>query len=88
MAYGVSATLHGGITLERGRVQRRNFDSCPVLRLAKMPQVETVVVPSLDFWGGVGGPTICVVAPAVLKAVHAAIGWPLRDLPVRQALRA
>ena len=43
MAYGVSASLHGGITLERGRVQRRNFDSCPVLRLAKMPQVETVV---------------------------------------------
>ena len=29
---------------------------------------------SLDFWGGVGAPTICVVAPAVLNAVHAAIG--------------
>ena len=88
MAYGVSATLHGVITLERGRVQRRNFDCYTVLRLAEMPQVETVIVPSLDFWGGVGGPTICVVAPAVLNAVHAAIGRPLRDLPVRMVARA
>ena len=88
MAYGLSATLHCGITLERGRVQQRNFDSCPVLRLAEMPRVETVIVPSLDFWGGVGGPTICVVAPAVLNAVHAAIGRPLRDLPVRTVARA
>ena len=48
VAYGLSATLHGGINLERGRVQQRNFDSCPVLRLAEMPRVEieaTAVIP-------------------------------------------
>jgi len=38
--------------------------------------------------GGVGEPTICVVAPAVLNAVHAATGRPQRDLPVRTAARA
>ena len=88
VAYGLSATLHGEITIERGRVQQRNFDSYPVLRLAEMPQVETVIVPSLDFWGGVGEPTICVVAPAVLNAVHAATGRPQRDLPLRNSARA
>ena len=88
VAYGLSATLHGEITIERGRVQQRNFDSYPVLRLAEMPQVETVIVPSLDFWGGVGEPTICVVAPAVLNAVHAATGRPQRDLPLRNRARA
>ncbi len=88
VAYGLSATLHGEITVERGRVQQRNFDTYPVLRLAEMPTVETVIVPSLDFWGGVGEPTICVVAPAVLNAVHAAIGRPIRDLPLRRVARA
>ena len=87
VAYGLSATLYGEITIARGRVQQRNFDSYPVLRLAEMPQVETVIVPSHDFWGGVGEPTICVVAPAVLNAVHAAIGRPVRDLPLRNSAR-
>ena len=50
-----------------------------------MPQVETVIVPSFDFWGGVGEPTICVVTPAVLNAVQAATGKPVRDLPMRMA---
>jgi isoquinoline 1-oxidoreductase beta subunit len=48
-----------------------------------MPKVETVIVPSHDFWGGVGEPTICVVAPAVLNAIHAAIGKPVRTLPLK-----
>ena len=40
-------------------------------------------VPTYDFWGGVGEPTICVVAPAVLNAIHAAIGKPVRKLPLK-----
>jgi isoquinoline 1-oxidoreductase beta subunit len=54
-----------------------------VLRLAGMPKVETVIVPTYDFWGGVGEPTICVVAPAVLNAIQAATGKPVRTLPLR-----
>ncbi len=85
VAYGLSAALFGEITIEAGRVKQRNFDTYPVLRLAGMPQVETVIVPSFDFWGGVGEPTICVVTPAVLNAVLAATGKPVRDLPMRAA---
>ena len=48
-----------------------------------MPKVETIVVANGDFWGGIGEPTIAVVAPAVVNAVSAAIGRPVRDLPLK-----
>jgi isoquinoline 1-oxidoreductase beta subunit len=48
-----------------------------------MPKVETVIVPTHDFWGGVGEPTISVVAPAVLNAIFAATGKPVRSLPLK-----
>jgi isoquinoline 1-oxidoreductase beta subunit len=64
-------------------MEKLNFDSYEVLRLAEMPKVETVIVPTYDFWGGVGEPTICVTAPAVLNAIHAATGRPVRSLPLK-----
>jgi isoquinoline 1-oxidoreductase subunit beta len=54
-----------------------------MLKLAEIPKVETVIVPTYDFWGGVGEPTICVVTPAVLNAIHAATGKPVRSLPLK-----
>jgi isoquinoline 1-oxidoreductase beta subunit len=83
VAYGLSATLYGECTVKDGRIVEKNFDTYEVLRLAEMPRVETVIVPSLDFWGGVGEPTICVVAPAVLNAIFAATGKPVRTLPLK-----
>src|SRR5207249_2593611 len=65
VAYGLSATLYGEMTVKDGRMVEQNFDTYPILRLAEMPKVETVIVPTNDFWGGVGEPTICVVAPSV-----------------------
>ena len=83
VAYGLSATFFGEITVEKGRVKELNFDTYPILRLPQMPKVDTVIVPTYDFWGGVGEPTICVVAPAVLNAIQAATGKPVRQLPLR-----
>ena len=54
-----------------------------MLRLAEMPKVETIIVPTYDFWGGIGEPTISVVSPAVLNAIHAATGKPVRSLPLK-----
>jgi len=85
VAYGLSSLFYGENTVDGGHMVERNFDAYPVLRLADMPKVETVLVPSYDFWGGVGEPTICVVSPAVLNALMAATGKPVRTLPLRKS---
>jgi len=83
VAYGLSAALYGEMPVEKGRMTNLNFDSYEVMRLAEFPKVETVIVTTNDFWGGVGEPTICVAAPAVLNAIHAATGKPVRSLPLK-----
>jgi isoquinoline 1-oxidoreductase beta subunit len=82
-AYGLSAALFGECTLKDGRIEQDNFSTYPVIHMRHMPKVETVVVPSGGFWGGVGEPTIAVAAPAVLNAIYAATGKRIRDLPVK-----
>jgi len=81
-AYGLSAALYGEITVKDGAIEQTNFDSYNLMRIDEMPKVETVMVPTHDFWGGVGEPTIAVAAPAVLNAIAKATGKRVRDLPL------
>jgi len=69
--------------VKNGRIEQTNFIDYPTLKMADMPKVETVVVASGGFWGGVGEPTIAVAAPAVLNAIFAATGKRIRDLPLK-----
>ncbi|RZJ25312.1 MAG: xanthine dehydrogenase family protein molybdopterin-binding subunit [Haliea sp.] len=82
-AYGLSAALYQECTVKDGRIEQDNFGTYPVLKMDEMPAVETVLVPSGGFWGGVGEPTIAVAAPAVLNAIFAATGKRIRDLPLK-----
>ena len=81
--YGLSAALYSEITVKNGRVEQENFNSYPSMKLAAMPEVETKVMPSGGFWGGVGEPTIAVGAPSVLNAIYAATNVRIRDLPLK-----
>jgi isoquinoline 1-oxidoreductase beta subunit len=85
-AYGLSAALYGACTVKNGRIEQSNFHDYPVLKLADMPRVESVVMPSGGFWGGVGEPTIAVAAPAVLNAIFAATGKRIRAMPLKDQL--
>ena len=82
VAYGFDS-LQSECSVEKGCIKELNFHTYRVARLAQMPKVETVIVPTYDFWGGVGEPTICVVVPSVLNAIHAATGKPVRSLPMK-----
>ncbi|HET7795813.1 MAG TPA: molybdopterin cofactor-binding domain-containing protein [Rhizobacter sp.] len=81
--YGLSAALYGECTVKDGRIEQDNFSTYNVLHMDEMPKVETIVMPSGGFWGGVGEPTIAVAAPAVLNAIFAATGKRIRDLPLK-----
>lgn len=81
VAYGMT-TLLSEISVDAGRVVETNFHNFRVMRIAEMPKVEVVLALTHDFWGGVGEPTICVVVPAILNAIHAATGKPVRSLPL------
>jgi isoquinoline 1-oxidoreductase beta subunit len=81
--YGLSAALYGECTVANGRIEQENFDSYQVMLINEMPEVETIIMPSGGFWGGVGEPTIAVAAPAVLNAIFAATGKRVRSLPLK-----
>jgi len=81
--YGLGAALYQECTVKNGRIEQSNFHDYPSLTLADMPKVETLILTSGGFWGGVGEPTIAVAAPAVLNAIFAATGKRIRDLPLK-----
>jgi isoquinoline 1-oxidoreductase subunit beta len=83
VAFGLTAALYGEMSVKDGRMAQTNFDTYQIMRMAEMPKVETLIMQTYDFWGGVGEPTICVVTPAVLNAIYAATGKPVRSLPLK-----
>jgi len=82
---GLSAVLHGELTLKEGRVEQSNFHDYPALRLPEAPKMEVHIVPSSDKMSGCGEPGTPPIAPAVANAVFALSGKRLRQLPLRLA---
>lgn len=81
--YALTAALLGEITIKNGAAEQSNFDSYEMLRIADVPKVETVIVPSGGFWGGVGEPPVPPLAPALCNAIFAATGRRVRSLPLK-----
>jgi len=82
--YGLSALFMQECTVKDGRIEQDNFHTYNSMRIAQMPKVECIVMPSGGpVWGGIGEPTICVAAPAVLNAYFRATGNRLRSVPLK-----
>jgi len=81
--YGLSAVFMQECTVKDGHIEQTNFNTYNSMRVAQMPKVESIIMPSGGSWGGVGEPTICVAAPAVLNAYFAATGTRIRTYPLK-----
>jgi isoquinoline 1-oxidoreductase beta subunit len=85
IVFGLSAALWGEITLEGGRVKQDNFDHYRVVRMNQMPELDLVLLDSSEAPGGIGEPSVALVAPALANAVFAATGKRIRALPLAAA---
>ena len=82
--YGLSAAFMQECTVKAGRIEQTNFHEYNSMRIAQMPKVETVVLQGGGpVWGGIGEPTICVAAPAVMNAFYRATGKRIRSVPFK-----
>jgi isoquinoline 1-oxidoreductase beta subunit len=82
--YGLSALFFQECTVKDGRIEQTNFHQYNSMRIAQMPKVETILMPTGGtVWGGIGEPTICVAAPAVLNALYRATGKRIRSVPLK-----
>jgi isoquinoline 1-oxidoreductase beta subunit len=82
IVFGLSALFLQECTVSEGCVEQENFDGFDSMRMAQMPKVESIVMPSGGRWTGVGE-TICVAAPAVANAIFAATGRRIRSFPLK-----
>jgi len=82
--YGLSALYWQECTVKNGRIVEENFNTYDSMRIRHMPKVESIIMPTGgEIWGGIGEPTICVAAPAVLNALYRATGKRIRSVPLK-----
>jgi isoquinoline 1-oxidoreductase beta subunit len=84
--FGITAALHGEITLKNGRVQQTNFHNYQMLRINEAPAIEVHIVQDTEPPGGMGETGTSAIVPAVANAIFAATGKRLRKMPVDSAV--
>ncbi len=82
IVFGITAALHGEITLKDGRVEQSNFDTYQMLRINEAPAIEVHIIQNFEPPGGMGEAGTSAIVPAVTNAIFAATGKRLRKLPV------
>jgi isoquinoline 1-oxidoreductase beta subunit len=86
VVFGITAALHGEITLKNGRVEQSNFDTYEMLRIDEAPAIEVHIVQNFEPPGGIGETGTSLIIPAVANAIFAATGKRLRKMPADPAM--
>jgi isoquinoline 1-oxidoreductase beta subunit len=85
IGFGLSAALHGAITIRNGAPEQSNFNDYRVLRIDEMPAIAVHIGASTDKPTGAGQEGVPGIAPAVANALAAATGKRVRKLPLALA---
>ena len=88
LIFGLTAALHGEITIDGGRVTQSNFHDYRMLRIDEVPPIDVHVIPSGEAPGGIGETGCTAGPPALRNALYAATGIALRRLPVDREVLA
>jgi len=80
--FGLSAALWGDITIDGGAVQQKTFDTYRLVRMNEAPEIDVEILANGEAPGGIGEPSVALVAPALCNAIYAATKQRLRSLPV------
>lgn len=79
--WGVSSTLLESLRIEDGALLPGNFDTYPILSLARAPEINAILQVTGDVPYGVGEPGIGPVPGAIANAFAALTGHRIRHLP-------
>ena len=83
IVFGLTAALHGEISLKDGAVEQSNFHDYPILRMDACPAIAVEIINgNHEKLGGAGEPGLPPAAPALANAIFAATGKRLRALPL------
>jgi isoquinoline 1-oxidoreductase beta subunit len=81
--WSLTALLHGGVPIRKGRAVRSNFHENRLLGMAECPAIDVHLLPSRDpNPSGIGEISAPLGVPAVLNAIYAATGKRIRRIPV------
>jgi isoquinoline 1-oxidoreductase beta subunit len=84
---GISSCLWEGVDIAGGAAATRNLDSYQLLRMKDAPaRIDVHIIESGEPMGGVGEPPLPPAGPAVLNALFALTGKPVRKLPALKTL--
>lgn len=80
--FGLTAALHGDITIKDGAVEQSNFHDYKMLRMRECPEIDVHIIESNASPTGVGEPGVPPLAPAVANALSKITGIRYTKLPL------